>query len=73
MNQKHRPVKRLFRSRYNKRLAGVCGGLGGYFNIDPVFIRILFIALFFAGGAAFFLYIAIWLLVPLEPLKTPWQ
>ncbi|MCL9684565.1 PspC domain-containing protein [Legionella maioricensis] len=59
--------KRLFRSRYNRRIAGVCGGLGEYFNIDPVWIRIFFVALFLAGGAAFIAYVILWLMMPLEP------
>lgn len=69
MNKTNRPYKRLFRSRYNKRIAGVCGGLGDYFNIDPIWVRIFFIVLFLAGGAAFIAYVIIWLLVPLEPLN----
>lgn len=62
------PYKRLWRSRTNRRIAGVCGGLGEYFNIDPFWMRIFFIIFFLAGGAAFIAYIIIWLLVPLEPL-----
>jgi phage shock protein C len=68
MENKTKPYKKLWRSRYDKRIAGVCGGLGKYFQIDPFWVRILFVLFFLAGGAAFIVYIIIWLLVPLEPL-----
>jgi len=44
--------KRLYRSNSNKVFAGVCGGLGDYFNIDPVIVRLIWVAvtLFSAGG-----------------------
>lgn len=63
------PYKKLWRSRSNKVIAGVCGGIGEYFKIDPIWVRVLFILLFLAGGAAFIPYVIIWLLVPLEPLN----
>jgi phage shock protein C len=69
MNNTSTP-KKLWRSRTDKRIAGVCGGLGEYFHMDSVWIRILFIIFFLAGGAAFILYVIIWLLVPLQPLNT---
>ncbi len=62
--------KKLWRSRTDKRIAGVCGGLGEYFRMDSVLIRIIFVIFFLAGGAAFIAYVIIWLLVPLEPLST---
>jgi phage shock protein C len=68
MKNTAQPYKRLWRSRYNKRIAGVCGGLGEYFKIDPFWVRVFFIIFFLAGGAAFIAYVIIWLLVPLEPL-----
>ncbi|CDZ76818.1 DNA-binding transcriptional activator PspC [Legionella massiliensis] len=60
--------KKLYRSRDDKKIAGVCGGLGNYFNIDPIWVRIFFIIFFLVGGAAFIVYVVLWLLVPLEPL-----
>lgn len=36
-------MKRLYRSRYDRKFAGVCGGLAQYFNIDPVIFRIVFV------------------------------
>ena len=60
--------KRLYRSRKDKILAGVCGGLGEYFNLDPVIIRVIFIMLMLPGGLPGIVpYLAIWLIVPLEP------
>ena len=59
--------KRLYRSRTNRRLFGVCGGLGAYFNIDPVIVRILWILLTLAGGGGVIGYIIACLIVPEEP------
>lgn len=61
------PYRKLWRSRRNRKIAGVCGGLGDYFKIDPLWVRIIFVIFFLAGGAAFILYIILWLLIPLEP------
>jgi phage shock protein PspC (stress-responsive transcriptional regulator) len=56
--------RRLLRSRDDRVLGGVCGGLARYFNIDPLIVRIAAIALTFAGGVAVIAYIAALLLVP---------
>jgi phage shock protein PspC (stress-responsive transcriptional regulator) len=58
--------KRLTRSRSDRIIAGVCGGLGRYFNVDPLFFRIGAVALVFAGGAGLLLYLAALFLVPNE-------
>jgi len=60
------PARRLFRSREDRAIAGVCGGLAAYFRIDPVIVRIAAVALVFAGGAGLLLYLAAMLLVPAE-------
>ena len=57
---------RLYRSETNKVIAGVCGGLGEYFNIDPTIIRILFILFAFLHGSGLIVYIIMWVLVPTE-------
>ncbi len=57
-------LKRLTRSRTNRMIAGVCGGLGEYFSLDPVLFRILFIALTILGGAGILLYIVLVLVIP---------
>lgn len=59
--------RRIFRSQGDKFIAGVCGGLGEYFRIDPVLLRILFVALFFSGGWPVLLYIALWYILPIKP------
>jgi phage shock protein C len=56
--------RRLYRSRTDRQLAGVCGGLGEYLEIDPVLIRLAFVLLFFAGGSSLALYAIMWLVVP---------
>lgn len=58
--------KRLFRSRVNRKLLGVCGGLGEYFNIDPTVVRLLWIFSFFAVGIGLFAYIIAAIIMPEE-------
>jgi phage shock protein PspC (stress-responsive transcriptional regulator) len=58
------PRRRLTRSRDDRVVAGVCGGFGRYFNIDPVFVRIGAVALAFVAGAGILLYFAALLLMP---------
>ncbi len=57
-------MKRLYRSRDERKVAGVCGGLGEYFELDPVLFRLAFILLVFVGGAGVFGYAALWIMVP---------
>ena len=63
--------KRLYRSFTNKMIAGVCGGVAEYFNIDPTVVRLLFVLGFFLGTATFWVYIVMWVLIPEEPNATP--
>lgn len=64
-------MKKLYRSRTNKFIAGVCGGLGDYFNVDATLVRIAFILLCFASGFGVLLYIVLWVIVPLEGGLAP--
>ena len=57
---------RLHRGGRNRMLAGVAAGLADYFDVDPVIVRIAFVALAFLGGLAVPLYLAGWLLIPDE-------
>ena len=57
---------RLYRSRTNKQV-GVCGGLAQHFNVDVTLMRVLFILLGLLGATGVVLYIAMWIIVPLEP------
>jgi phage shock protein PspC (stress-responsive transcriptional regulator) len=60
-------TRQLRRSRTNRRIAGVCGGLGAYFGIEPTLIRILFVLLGLPGGApGILIYIILWLAMPEE-------
>lgn len=58
------PNKKLYRSADNRIIAGVCGGLGEYFNIDPTFIRIIFILLVLTDGVGLVLYFVLALIIP---------
>ncbi|MBU0511547.1 MAG: PspC domain-containing protein [Chloroflexi bacterium] len=62
---------RVYRSRTDRMLGGVCGGLGDYLGIDPTFIRIFFFIIFFGGSAGFWLYMLLWILVPEEGAAAP--
>jgi phage shock protein PspC (stress-responsive transcriptional regulator) len=59
--------RRLLRSRTDRVIGGVCGGLGRYFNVDPILFRIGAVVLTILGGAGVLLYLAFLLLVPSEP------
>ncbi|MGW8315172.1 MAG: PspC domain-containing protein [Bacteroidales bacterium] len=56
--------KRLYRDPENSVIGGVCGGLGAYFNVDPVIFRLLFVIFFFAGGASILVYVILWIVLP---------
>jgi phage shock protein C len=60
-------MRRLYRSRKSKVIAGVCGGIAEYFNVDPVLIRLISVLFLFAGGAAFIAYIIGMIIIPIEP------
>ena len=65
--QKYPQNRHLYRSSHNRIIAGVAGGLGDYFALDPLLIRIIFILLtFFANGIGVLLYIVLWILLPEE-------
>lgn len=59
-------AKRLYRSRSDRMIWGVCGGLAQYFDIDPVIVRIIAVLLVFASGAGILAYIVLAIVVPLE-------
>ncbi len=59
-----RRKKRLYRSTDSRVIAGVCGGLGAYFKIDPVILRIVFVLMFFVNGVGLLAYIILWIAVP---------
>jgi phage shock protein PspC (stress-responsive transcriptional regulator) len=59
-----RDLGRLRRTTYDRKIAGVAGGIARHFDIDPVIVRVLFVVLAFFGGAGIILYGACWLLLP---------
>ncbi|MCI0531283.1 MAG: PspC domain-containing protein [candidate division Zixibacteria bacterium] len=61
---------RLYRSRKNAMIAGVCGGLAEYFDIDPVVVRIIFVLLVFAGGSGLIAYLIAWIIMPQAPAEN---
>jgi len=61
------PRRRLVRSSTDSKIAGVCGGLADYFDIDPMLIRLVWVLLFLCGGTGFFAYIVLWIVLPLAP------
>ena len=62
-----RPAKRLHLSTSDRKVGGVCGGLGERFEIDPVLFRAVFILLALVCGLGLLLYIVLWLLIPRAP------
>ena len=55
------------RSRSDKMIGGVCGGIARYFNIDPVIVRLIFVLSVFLGGVSPLIYILLWIVMPEEP------
>jgi len=54
------------RSRSDKMIAGVCGGIARYFNIDPAIVRLLFVLSVFLGGVTPLVYVVLWIVMPEE-------
>jgi phage shock protein C len=64
-------ARRLYRSRFDKKLFGVCGGVAAYFNIDPTFVRILFVvSALVSFGTMLLLYLIMAVVIPAEPVEA---
>ncbi|MBZ0300933.1 MAG: PspC domain-containing protein [Anaerolineae bacterium] len=63
--------RKLYRSRHDRQIAGVCGGLAEYFNLDPTLIRLIFVLITFLGGPGLVLYIIMAIVVPEESDEKP--
>ncbi len=63
-------TQRLYRSRKETMISGLCGGIAEYFDIDPTWIRLIFILLVFAGGAGIIAYLVGMIIVPKAPLEA---
>ena len=61
--------KKFYRSRSDRSIAGVCGGVGKYFGIDPTLVRLLAIVGVFLACSTLLLYLIIWVIIPQEPAK----
>ena len=55
-------MKRLYRNQKEGKIGGICAGMGDYFNLDPVILRLAFLLLIFAGGGI--AYLVAWVIVP---------
>lgn len=60
---------KLYRSRNDRMIAGVCGGIAEHFGIDPAIVRLVAVALLILSGLfpAFFVYLLLWIIVPEQP------
>ena len=62
--------RKLYRSQSQRMIAGVCGGLAEYFNVDATLMRVLFLLLAVFGGSGIVIYIVMWIIVP-DARKAP--
>ena len=60
-------MKKLYRSRENRKVGGVCGGIAEYFGFDPTLVRLGAIVLIFVWGAGLLAYIVAWAIIPERP------
>lgn len=60
-------MKRVYRSGADRRIGGVCGGLGEFFDKDPTFFRLLFVLITLLWGFGLILYLIMWLIIPVKP------
>ena len=60
-------MKRIYRSNADRKIGGVCGGLGEFFDKDPTLFRLLFVLVSLLWGFGIVVYLIMWLVVPLKP------
>jgi phage shock protein C len=60
-------MKKLYRSRSDVMIAGVCSGLAKYLDVDPTAIRLAFVLLSFLALGGFWIYVILWVIMPVEP------
>ena len=63
--------KKLYRYQDGKMIAGVCAGIGRYFNIDPTIVRLVWVLLAFLFGSGILAYLIAWIIVPVVPEIGP--
>jgi phage shock protein PspC (stress-responsive transcriptional regulator) len=59
--------KRLYRSRSDRKIAGVCGGIAEHFGWDPTLVRLGWVLLTLMGGSGVLIYLVLWLVMPESP------
>ena len=64
-------TKRLYRSKTDRFIGGVAGGMAQYFNLDSSIMRLIFVAFALFGGPGILVYIIMWIIVPEEPAPLP--
>ncbi len=62
--------KRLYRSRDDRMIAGICGGIAHYFNLDPTVVRLITVVAILFAGSAVLAYLIAWIVVPEEPFTA---
>jgi phage shock protein PspC (stress-responsive transcriptional regulator) len=60
-------AKKFYRSRKNRVIAGICGGLAEYFDVDPIIVRLITLILVMSAGGGLLAYLIAWVVVPEEP------
>ena len=61
--------KRFYLSDTDRKIAGVCGGIAEYFDVDSLLVRVLFLFAIFSVRGGLFAYIVLWLLAPRRPYQ----
>jgi phage shock protein PspC (stress-responsive transcriptional regulator) len=65
-----KPSSGLHLSRSDRKILGVCGGLGEWLDVDPVFLRVAFVLLALLGGLGIVIYVVLWIFVPRAPVQS---
>ncbi len=61
-------TRKLYRSRTDRMIGGVCGGMAEYFGIDPTLVRLAFVAAALLGGPGLLIYLILWIVTPENPI-----
>lgn len=65
----HHSYRKLYRSRKDRMIAGICGGLAEHFAMDSTIFRVVTALLILLGGLSFVVYLLLWVIIPLEPRR----
>jgi phage shock protein PspC (stress-responsive transcriptional regulator) len=65
-----KPSSGLHLSRSDRKILGVCGGLGEWLDVEPVFLRVAFVLLALLGGLGIVIYVVLWIFVPRAPVQS---